>query len=148
MEVRVEDIIDKLKEIQLKKIRLIQEERRFLDLLERKLASDAEARRRQRDGSNPPALTLHQSLAEDDISVGSDVSYETGDEVYVKNNLGALAPSGRRANLKDRAAKVVATEDNRIYIKNYSGKESWRAAGNLRPLKRQEKARLRQGQDE
>lgn len=140
MEVRVQDIIDKLKEIQLKRVRLIQEERRSLDLLEAKLASDAEARTGQHNRHN--GRTLEQLLAEDHISLGSSASYGIGDKVYVKNGLGALAPTGRRANLRDRAATVVASEEDRIYIKNFTGKESWRAAKNLRPLTHQEESQL------
>lgn len=140
MEITAQEILDRLKEIQLERVRLIQEERRLVNWLEEKLKADTQGRPGHRSTEHP--LSLEQSLIEDDISLGSGASYGTGDKVYIKNKLGALAPEGRRAGLKDRAAVVVATEDNRIYIKNYHGKESWRAAKNLRPLKRQEEERL------
>ena len=140
MELTAQEIINRLKEVQLERVRLIQEERRLVNWLEEKLAADTQDHPGHR--STGQSLSLEQSLAEDDISLDSDTSYSTGDKVYIKNKLGALAPTGRRANLRDRAATVVATEDNRIYIQNFSGKESWRDPRNLRPLKAAELAKL------
>ena len=122
MQLTVQEIIDRLKEIQLERLRLIQEEQTLLNWLEEKEA-DNRGGPGHRSVGRP--LSIEQSLTEDDISLGSDTSYGTGDRVYVKNKLGALAPTGRRANLIARAATVVATEDNRIYIKNYWTRLSW-----------------------
>lgn len=131
MELTAAEVIERLKELQVERVRIIQEERRLLTLLER--ASDPQ----ESPGQGLPS--------EDDLSVLSalsEFSYDVGAKVYIKNKLGALAPEGRKAKLKDRAATIVAVEDNRIYIRNYNGKESWRAAHNLRALTRQEFTRL------
>ena len=132
MELRAQEIIDRLKELQVERVRIIQEERRLLDLLER--TSDT------RGGPGHSNLPTEDELST--LSALSEFSYEIGAKVVVKNKLGALAPEGRRAKLKDKAATIVAIEDNRIYIRNYSGKESWRAQKNLRPLTKRESEKL------
>ena len=132
MELRAQDIIDKLKELQVKRVRIIQEERRLLDLLER--TSDIRGSPRHSDLPTEDDLSTLSAL--------SDFSYEIGAKVVIKNKLGVLAPEGRRATLEDRAATIVAVEDNRIYIRNYSGKDSWRAQKNLRPLTQKESDKL------
>ena len=134
MELRAHQIIDRLKEIQLERVRLIQEERRLTNLLER--AVDIQQRPRQE------SVSIEHHLSLEGASTTSDISYSVGERVYIKNKLGALAPEGRRASLKDRTARIVALEDNRIYIRNYSNKESWRAAHNLRPVTQEESNRI------
>lgn len=139
MDLRAKEVIERLKEIQLERVRLIQEERRLVELLERTV----DIQGRAGHSSNRQATDLAQLRALEDISLqGSDISYGTGDKVYIKNKLGALSPIGRRPNIKDRAATIVATEEDRIYLKNFNGKESWRIAKNLRPLTVEEQNRL------
>lgn len=140
MRLQAQQVIDRLKEIQVERVRLIQEERQLLSWLERTTDIQRATGQPQQPNREPPSLAQLEVL--DGISVSSDASYGVGDIVYIKSKLGALAPTGRRANLKDKTAVITAVEDEKIYLKNFDGKESWRVAKSLRPLTPQEEDQL------
>ena len=75
MELTAAEIIERLKELQVERVRIIQEERRLVYWLEEKQAADTRGHPVRRSAGQP--LSLEQSLAEDDISLGSDTSYGT-----------------------------------------------------------------------
>ena len=92
MRLRIQDIIDRLIEIQLERVRLVQEETRLLNWLQQKADADNRARLGQESTRQP--LSLPQSLAEDNISFSSDASYRTVTESTSRTNSELSHPLG------------------------------------------------------
>ena len=64
-----------------------------------------------------------------------------GDHVYILNSISHVR--FRRETLKDRAAVVYKTTEDKIHIRTYNGHETWRKPSNLRRLTKRERENVR-----
>ena len=76
-----------------------------------------------------------EEISEDEESVQEGV-YTAGQHVFIENSLGLIVTRG--VTSADRAAVVLRTTKQRVYIKTYNGWHTWRVPGNLRHLTRAE----------
>ena len=141
MEINIEDLVKRLKEIHLARIKLVQEERNIIDAIEKGIKEDIQVRRGQPVAAATPTLVIDRPTATQSYSTAAG-PYQVGDKIYVTNSLGALTPFGRRAGIRDRAAIIIGLTGNRIDLTNYRGKTSWRSTKNIRRLTPQEEAQL------
>ena len=133
----IEALVEQLRALHVRKARLLDEERQLVDRL---VAGVSQHAAPDSAGSLPSTAPVVRTAS----SGGqyAERQFTTGDWVYITNKLGALAPLGRKATLKDRAAVVIGALGERMYFKTLRGKESWRVDNNLRALSTREKEML------
>ena len=110
-ETSVEQLIEKLRALQL-------ETARTIELLE--LARGDEDRNRQRRASRTPTV-----VATPVATPVTNTNFSVGDRVIITNRV--------RGN-HDRRATVTSVSDNRVTFRTDDGHHTWRAPGNLRLL--------------
>ena len=133
----VDALVEQLRALHVRKAHLLDEERQLIDRLAAGISQHATSNSAESLSSTVPVVRSATSGGQ-----YADHPFTTGDWVYITNKLGALAPLGRKATLKDRAAVVVGAIGERTYFKTLRGKESWRVDTNLRALSNREKATL------
>lgn len=119
----IESIIQRLKELQVHRDHIREEERQLLARAEDLLRPTSQTGRVSPE-PNPRRETTP--------------TFRTGEKVYITNRIRHV-PGTRHAILADRACVVQRTTPDRVYIRTYNGYETWRAANNLRLLSESER---------
>lgn len=120
----INSIIERLRTINIQQQGLAKEEQELLEKLNHRING------RKASGSFASSEPGGRRIKEEDT-----LPFKVGDRVFIKNKLGSLAPLfGRSVTLKDRAAVVTNSQVDRVDLRTFQSKTSWRAPHNLRFL--------------